>query len=297
MPAFFNGVFGHKPTGGLVPGTGQFPIAMPAAHRYLCTGPLTRRAEDLMPLLRLIAGDDGVDKGIRPISLGDPASVRLEELEVLVVYGNGRQKVSRELLEAQRKAADFLANSGARVREVQFDKLRYSLELWSSMLGSAQDGLSFRSMMGRPKMTQLLWQCVLWCFRASPHTLPALVLGVLEELEKLLPGHMEKMCRLGEELRQELHEAMGDNGVLLYPPYVSVAPRHYKPLLPPFNWVYTAILNVMQFPVTQVPLGLNPKGLPLGVQVVGLDGMDHRTIAVALALEQEFGGWQFPEQL
>ena len=27
MPAFFNGVFGHKPSGGLVPGTGQYPMA------------------------------------------------------------------------------------------------------------------------------------------------------------------------------------------------------------------------------------------------------------------------------
>jgi len=27
VPAFFNGVFGHKPTGGLVPNSGQFPLA------------------------------------------------------------------------------------------------------------------------------------------------------------------------------------------------------------------------------------------------------------------------------
>jgi len=28
MPAFFNGVFGHKATGGVVPATGQHPIAV-----------------------------------------------------------------------------------------------------------------------------------------------------------------------------------------------------------------------------------------------------------------------------
>ena len=33
MPAFFNGVFGHKPTGGLVPGSGQYPAATGAAWR------------------------------------------------------------------------------------------------------------------------------------------------------------------------------------------------------------------------------------------------------------------------
>ena len=41
MPAFFNGVFGHKPTGGLVPATGQLPDAPRARRaRYLTTGPL-----------------------------------------------------------------------------------------------------------------------------------------------------------------------------------------------------------------------------------------------------------------
>ena len=68
MPAFFCGVFGHKPTGaqqqivyislvcayvpvcpgyvcgvgGLVPGTGQHPIAHGDALRYLTTGPICR---------------------------------------------------------------------------------------------------------------------------------------------------------------------------------------------------------------------------------------------------------------
>lgn len=54
MPAFFNGVFGHKPSAGLVPGSGQFPMATGAATRYLTTGPLARRAEDLYPLLSVM---------------------------------------------------------------------------------------------------------------------------------------------------------------------------------------------------------------------------------------------------
>lgn len=42
MPAAFNGIFGHKPTGGLVPGTGQHPMAQGEAARILTTGPLCR---------------------------------------------------------------------------------------------------------------------------------------------------------------------------------------------------------------------------------------------------------------
>jgi fatty acid amide hydrolase 2 len=65
-------------------------------------------------------------------------------------------------------------------------------------------------------------------------------------------------------------------------------------MFPPWNWGYTAILNVMELPVTQVPLGLDGAGVPLGVPVVALHGSDHITIAVAQALEKDFGGWVPP---
>ena len=52
IPAFFCGVFGHKPSPGLIPNTGHVAADRRAARRMLAVGPLARRAEDLMPLLR-----------------------------------------------------------------------------------------------------------------------------------------------------------------------------------------------------------------------------------------------------
>ena len=46
--------------------------------------------------------------------------------------------------------------------------------------------------------------------------------------------------------------------------------------------------------MTQVPLGLGERGLPLGVQVAAGPGRDHVSIAVALELERVFGGWVPP---
>jgi fatty acid amide hydrolase 2 len=54
------------------------------------------------------------------------------------------------------------------------------------------------------------------------------------------------------------------------------------------------VFNLLGLPVTQVPLGLNRRGLPLGVQVAAADGNDHLTIAAALELERRFGGWVWP---
>jgi hypothetical protein len=53
LPAHFNGVWGHKPSGGLVPNMGQYPAV---DSPILCTGPLTRHAVDLWPLMRLLMG-------------------------------------------------------------------------------------------------------------------------------------------------------------------------------------------------------------------------------------------------
>src|SRR5205085_5176527 len=85
VPGFFCGVFGHKPSPGLVPNTGMYPPSPGEAARMLQVGPLARRAEDLMPLLRLMAGPDGEDSSTREISLGDPGSVSLEGLPVTTV--------------------------------------------------------------------------------------------------------------------------------------------------------------------------------------------------------------------
>lgn len=58
LPAHFNGVWGHKPSGGLVPNMGQYPAV---DSPILCTGPLTRHAVDLWPMMRLLAGPPRAD--------------------------------------------------------------------------------------------------------------------------------------------------------------------------------------------------------------------------------------------
>ncbi len=294
-PAFFNGVWGHKGTGGLVPSSGQYPRAEGRAGRFLSTGPLCRRAEDLMPLLRIMAGPDGEDESCEPMELGDPATVDLRGLRVLDVRGDGWLKVHPDLLDAQARVARHLAERGATVIPASFEKLRQSVQIWSSMLGGAQEPALFRKLMGFSRKRDILRELALLGIRRSPHTLPALLLSLLDELSHVFPKATQKAIEAGLSLREELLSAMQPMGVMLYPTYVRPAPRHRVPLTLPIHWSYTAIINVLELPATQVPLGLNQAGLPLGLQVVGMPRQDHVTIAVALELERAFGGWVFPE--
>ena len=117
-----------------------------------------------------------------------------------------------------------------------------------------------------------------WAFRRSPHTLPALALALVEKLPGLLGGRVQRALAAGQALREELTELLGADGLMLYPPYPRTVPRHYRALWPPFDFTYTAIFNVMELPVTQVPLGLDAAHhLPLGVQVIARRGNDHLT--------------------
>jgi fatty acid amide hydrolase 2 len=282
MPAFFNGVFGHKPTGGLVDNGGQYPLPNARSMPYLVTGPLARRAEDLAPLMRALGAE-----------IGDAASVELAGLDVLTVEDDGRIEVSADLRAAQRAAAEALADRGARVKPARFPHLARSIEIWSAMLHAAGNR-SFSEMLGNGAEIDEKRELVRWALRRSPHTLPAIALAIVERLPRLTPNRTAGYVARGAALRRELVERIGPRGVMLYPPHPRPAPRHYHAMFPPWNWGYTAILNVMELPVTQVPLGLNAAGVPLGVQVVGVHGNDHVTLAVGLALEKAFGGWVPP---
>jgi fatty acid amide hydrolase 2 len=287
MPAFFNGVFGHKPTGGLVDNTGQYPLPAAAALTYVTTGPLARRAEDLAPLLKIMAGAEAAAQ------IGDPSAVDLAELDVVVVEGDGRIRVSDDLTRVQRAAADALRARGAKVRTAKVKGFAQGLEIWSSMLDAA-GGPSYASLLGNGPEVAGARELGRWALGRSPYTLPSIFLVLLEKLPKLLPSHGRRFVEAGAALRREVSALLGPRSLMLYPPYPTSAPLHNRPLWPPFNWVYTAIFNVLELPVTAAPLGLDAAGIPLGVQIAALQGNDHLTIAAALELERALGGWVPP---
>lgn len=296
-PASFNGVFGHKPSGGLVPGTGQHPIASPRAQRILATGPIARRAEDLMPLLRVLAGPDGEDAGCVEMEMPDPAAVDLGGLTVLDVPDDGRLGVSDELRAAQERAASALAARGARVRTARFPELRSQFEIWSALLGEAQE-VPFAVILGEGRPVRALRELAKWAVRRSDHTLMALLLAIFEPISHVFPRLATRYVEMGRRLRAAIDDALGRNGVMLYPVYPTTAPRHdaavWDYLRLRFPSGYQGVVNVLELPSTAVPLGLDRRGLPLGLQVIGPHAGDHLTIATALALEDALGGWVPP---
>ncbi|GFU30783.1 fatty-acid amide hydrolase 2, partial [Nephila pilipes] len=65
VPCHFTGLFGHKPTMGLVPNLGCHPAPDPAMAHFLYTGPMCRYAEDLIVSMRVLSSESGA-----PINFG-----------------------------------------------------------------------------------------------------------------------------------------------------------------------------------------------------------------------------------
>jgi fatty acid amide hydrolase 2 len=81
----------------------------------------------------------------------------------------------------------------------------------------------------------------------------------------------------------------------LFPSFPVVAPFHTQPTLTnTIDFQYFALFNVLGFPVTQCPMGLNDESLPTGVQVIASHLNDHLTIALAEHFEENLVGWTPP---
>ena len=292
LPAFFNGIFGHKPSLGVVPMTGHYPAPAEESARLSYAGPLVRRAEDLMPLLRILAGPDGEDAvaGDAP-ELGDPDGVSLDGLRVVVSESGTLGPTGPELAQARERAAGALAASGARLERVSTKSMRRALELYLATL-STESG-TLRRLLDEAGADPPTLRAALR--RGGPHTVSTRITLLLEGSSSLLmpDRRVRRLLAARDAFAQELRDTIGD-GVLLHPPAPKVAPRHGG-TVGRLWWIHPMLVfNLAALPVTQIPLGLNEDGLPLGVQVAAGPGGDHRTIAVARELERVFGGWTPP---
>lgn len=286
MPAFFNGIFGHKPSRGLVPNEGQFPIATGSDVDLLSTGPLCRYMEDILPMLKVMtASNNQADLDQK---------IDMSKVKVYNVVDDGGSillsSVDPELKAAQAKVMEYLQTTVgvASVETVSIPKLRYSLEMWAAKM-TTSGGTSFCEYMADcAGAVNPVLEMFKWTVGLSSHTLPAILLGLTEKLDHLLEGQNVYALRSLEKFQTEMAELLDENSVMLYPSHPKLAPYHNQPLLYPFNWAYTGVFNTLGLPVTQVPLGLSKEGLPLGVQIVA--GMNRDRLSIAVAEELAIRG-------
>src|SRR5688572_24101925 len=131
MPASFCGIYGMKPTHGLVPYTGIMPIEIFVDH----TGPMTRTVKDNALMLEVIAGPDGYD----PRQYSPKVSKYTQEIEsgvqgmriAMVREGFGRPESEKAVDEKVRKGVELFKKLGATVEEVSIPMHLVGPALWT----------------------------------------------------------------------------------------------------------------------------------------------------------------------
>ncbi len=295
FPSAFNGIPGHKPTGGRVPGYGHWPEAKGPIAAYNTYGPMTRRVVDLAPLLELIQGPDGRDPAVEERPLLSPDKVNKKGLRVFYFESNGMARVNPDVRRAVDLCAGALQADGLDVQYWRPQGVNRSLEIWQA--GMSQNPHPFVNIMGDGEAISLMEETLLFLRRRGKITLPGLAVALVEKPGQLFSGRNRKMLALADDLRHRIEERLGDDGVLICPVFSTPAPKHGYAWADLLGIGYSGLINIMGFPSTVMPVYYNENGLPVSIQIIAARWNDHLTLATASLIEKIFGGWRPPENV
>ncbi|HKC96905.1 MAG TPA: amidase, partial [Methylomirabilota bacterium] len=114
-PAHFCGVFGHKPTWGIVPRTGQALPWQTAAVDIDVMGPLARSADDLALALAALVGPEDIEAAGWQLRLPSPKRKRLRDFKVALMLDAPGAAVDGEVQDRLQALGDFLGRQKAKV--------------------------------------------------------------------------------------------------------------------------------------------------------------------------------------
>jgi len=304
-PAHFCGVFSHKPSLDLVPQRGSGPPgtpAIPVRGDMAVIGPTARSAADLALELAVLEGPDQELDGIGyKLALPPPRHDRLADFRVLVIDKHPLCPTAASVSAALDGVADRLAKLGSTITRTseKMPDLAQTTRVYVELL------MAFFSA-NLPPAELLQIEAQARALRPDDLSLRA---TRLRGFAMTHPDWIHK-SRIRAVLRARWQALFQNIDVVLCPPMPTVAfPHDHEPrperLLNidgkevPYGdqiaWAAIATLN--GFPATTMPIGHDPSGLPIGMQISGGYLDDNTTIRFAGLVEREFGGFTPPPNL
>jgi amidase len=310
IPAAYSGVVGHKPTYGLVPYTGAFPIESTIDH----LGPMTRTVADAALTLSVIAGPDGLDPR-QPAEVSIPDYVAELGLGAsgmrigVVAQGFGRDNSEAAVDATVRAAVQTLANAGLSADDVSIPWHLHGTSVWDVIAtegATAQmvDGNGYgMNWQGRYDPDLIDYYGGRW--RSDPaafsETVKLVVLAGRYAIDRYHGRYYAMARELAPRLRGAYDEALARFDVLVMPTLpvrATVLPGPDAPreeiLARGLEMIgNTAPFDVTGHPACSVPAGL-ADGLPVGMMIIGKHFDDATVLRVAHAFEQAVGGFPAP---
>jgi len=300
VPSHWSGVFGHKPTWGIVPQRGHIPplpgvISPPDLN--VC-GPIARSAEDLSLALDVLAGPGELDAAGWRLELPPARRTRLADYRVAACFHDDSFPIDAAGRAPLAAAVAELRRGGARVQVLPKlpDDLRAARRAYEALLFPLM-GMSFP-----PAALEALRELAA---KAPAGDQSAMVLNARD----MTASHNDwlRANEEREQLRVLLHAQFKEFDVLLLPVnQLPAIPHMHEPPMPlrtltvngktiPYtdllSWICTA--TMCKLPATVVPVGRSD-GLPVGIQIVAAHLEDRTSLDFARRLAERTGGFTPP---
>jgi len=281
-PAAYNGIVGFRPSPGVVP-SDKRPIGW---NPLSVLGPMARTVPDVALLLSTMLSDDAVDPLATTIagrtirSAGDVLplpDVDLASLKVALTPDFGFAPTERHI-------RDVFAGKSALFRHV----FAVADDATPDCSGTDETFEVLRSVSFMASFHER--------FRETPELLGPNVRANVEE------GLRYSALDVTNALKQQTvlykrWQAFFERYDVILSPAVTLSPRPWAELYPTeidgaptrsyFHWLALAYaVTVVGHPAISLPVGLDDRGMPFGLQIVGRRGGDAKVLAVAAALER-----------
>lgn len=290
MPAHYCGVWGHKPSYGIIPGHGHAQPGNVAPADISVFGPLSRSAADLRLALDLLAKPDPQSWPRMQALLDDARPRHGARFRVAIWRDDADFPVSGEIRLALEQAAESLRRAGVEVVDtLPTFSSRENYEVYVQLLRAATSGrqsddtfahhqllsqeladddVSYRALLLRGNvLSHREWLAL----NQRRYQLMATWQRLFNQVDFLL-------CPVASTSAFPLF-----NQVAKEDRYLTVDGRA-QPSANDYFWL--GLASACGLPATTVPLMRTATGLPVGAQIIGRSGADRACIALAEILEQ-----------
>ena len=296
QPAAFCGVVGLKPTYGLVSRYGLVAFASSLDQ----IGPITKDVRDAAILLNVIAGQDERDSTSQNIPKKDYTKALEKDIKGIKIgvpkeyFGEG---INPEVKEKLMQAIEEYKKMGAEVEEFSLDIAKYALATYyivacaeaSSNLGRF-DGIRYGY---RTKNFTNLKEI----YKNSrsegfgTEVKRRIILGTYVLSSGYYDAYYKKAQLVRTLVMKEFEKAFAKYDVLLTPTSPTVAfeigTRSNNPLEMYLADICTVSVNIAGLPGISIPCGVDSKGMPVGMQLIGNRFQEEKILNAAYAYEQK----------
>ena len=305
QPSSFCGVTGMKPTYGTVSRYGL--IAYGSSLDQI--GPVAKDVTDCAALLQTVASYDAKDATSMKRDDYDFMSALKEDVSDLKIgipnsyFGEG---LDPQVKESILKAADVLKARGAEVEYFDLDLIDYAIPAYY-VIASAEASSNLERFDGvkygfRAKEYEGLHDM----YKKSrsegfgPEVKRRIMLGSFVLSSGYYDAYYLKALRTKALIKQEFDRAFEKYDMILSPAAPSTAPRRGESLSDPLQMylgdIYTVSVNLAGLPGITVPCGMDDKGLPIGMQLIGDCFSEKKLFRAAYTYEQARGAFGQPEK-